>query len=162
MCMDYDQYIVKVHGSNRLTRRNRRFLRAYDPPTGQTIVVPTPDQTVSLNRGAVREMGYGSQGVQVGMPQTSVQEHDVQIRTGDDNEYLVSDPRPIPCDNEQRSSQAQQAEDVIRSPIGNNDRGPGIEGVRRSGRSNKGESAKFKDFLTGNEYEKGIRDASKD
>ena len=160
MCMDYDQYIVKVHGSNRLTRRNRRFLRAYDPPTDQTIVVPTPDQTVSLNRGAVREMGDGSQGVQVGIPQSSVQEHDIQIRTGDDNEYLVSEPRPIlPCDNEQWSS---QAEDVTRSPIGNSDRGPGIEGVRRSGRSNKGESTKFKDFLTGNEYEKGIRNASKD
>merc|ERR1712055_1237113 len=29
--MPFDQYIVKVHGSNRLTRRNRKFLRAYVP-----------------------------------------------------------------------------------------------------------------------------------
>ena len=27
---DFDQYIVKVHGSGRLTRRNRQFLRRYD------------------------------------------------------------------------------------------------------------------------------------
>ena len=29
--MPFDQYIVKVHGSNRLTRKNRKFLRAYVP-----------------------------------------------------------------------------------------------------------------------------------
>ena len=104
-------------------------------------------------------MGNGSQGVQVGMPRGSVQEHDVQIGTRNDNEYLVSEPRPIPCDDVQQSG---QAEDVTRSPIRNSDRGPGVEGVRRSGRPNKGESAKFKDFLTGDDYERSIRDASKD
>ena len=147
MCMDYDQYIVKVHGSNRLTKLNRRFLRAYDPPTGQGLVVPSPDQTVSLNKGAAGKMGDGFQSVQVGvgMPQSSGQEHDEQIRVGDDNEQ-----------------QSNHAEDIARSPIGNNNMCPGSEGVRKSGRANKGESTRFKDFLTGTEYEKGMKDASKD
>ena len=128
MCMDYDQYIVKVHGSNRLTKRNRRFLRAYDPPTGQGLVVPSPDQTVSLNKGAEGKMGDGFQSVLVGvgMPQSSGQEHDGQIREGDDNEQ-----------------QSNQAEDIARSPIGNNNMCPGVEGVRKSGRANKGESTRF-------------------
>ena len=29
--LPFDQYIVKVHGSGRLTRKNRKFLRAYIP-----------------------------------------------------------------------------------------------------------------------------------
>ena len=33
-CKPFDQYVIKVHGSNRLTLRNRRFLRSYDPPAG--------------------------------------------------------------------------------------------------------------------------------
>ena len=33
-CKPFDQYVIKVHGSNRLTLRNCRFLRSYDPPTG--------------------------------------------------------------------------------------------------------------------------------
>ena len=33
-CKPFDQYVIKVHGSNRLTLRNRRFVRSYDPPAG--------------------------------------------------------------------------------------------------------------------------------
>ena len=41
-CKPYGQYVVKVHGSNRLTLRNRRFLRSYDPPSGiDKQMVPT-------------------------------------------------------------------------------------------------------------------------
>ena len=29
--LPFDQYVVKVNGSNRLTKRNRKFLRAYIP-----------------------------------------------------------------------------------------------------------------------------------
>ena len=52
MCMDFDQYIVKVHGSNRLTQRNRRFLRAYDPPAGLQFRIPSAIPETSLNKGA--------------------------------------------------------------------------------------------------------------
>ena len=31
--LDHDQYIVKIDGSGRLTKRNRRFLRVYKPAT---------------------------------------------------------------------------------------------------------------------------------
>ena len=36
----YDQYVVKVAGSNRLTLRNRKFLRKF-PCDGNTLVTPT-------------------------------------------------------------------------------------------------------------------------
>merc|ERR1711867_46602 len=39
--LPYDQYIVKVSGSNRLTRRNRKILRAYEPAfTQKEVIVP--------------------------------------------------------------------------------------------------------------------------
>ena len=39
--LPFDQYIVKVSGLNRLTRRNRKFLRAYEPALIQKeVIVP--------------------------------------------------------------------------------------------------------------------------
>ena len=34
----FDQYIVKVNGSNHLTRRNRKFLQAYEPAVTKEII----------------------------------------------------------------------------------------------------------------------------
>ena len=38
--LDHDQYMVKVDGSGRVTRRNRRFLRAFKPATTASEVAP--------------------------------------------------------------------------------------------------------------------------
>ena len=44
--LPFDQYIVKVSGSNRLTRRNRKFLRAYEPAFKQKEVIIPVSQDV--------------------------------------------------------------------------------------------------------------------
>ena len=42
--LPYDSYLVKIHGSNKLTQRNRRFLRAFTPfkPAGNPDKITPP------------------------------------------------------------------------------------------------------------------------
>ena len=54
--LPYDSYLVKIHGSNKLTQRNRRFLRAFTPfkPAGipekvTPLPVPLPQQDSYIN-----------------------------------------------------------------------------------------------------------------
>ena len=53
-----DQYLVKVDGSGRLTRRNRRFLRVYTHPrrTMHSVAAPS-SQTTSSDQGTLRNQG---------------------------------------------------------------------------------------------------------
>ena len=141
MCMDFDQYIVKVHGSNRLTRRNRRFLRAYDPPAGLQFRIPSALPETSLNKGA-GDVGRGH--VQVDdaqrQPLGDVSAEDERdMPTAEENGPSVCDTNGDSC--------APQAEEI---------------GLRRSARSNKGKSTRLKDFVTGMEYEDAVWEASKD
>ena len=142
---DYDQYLVKIHGSNRLTLRNRRFLRAYDPPASiDERLLSSPnleDQEYPMNTGAGKQTrpvddvhfsipGHGGPEPRVvsepnvGVPSAPISEpvtHDVN---------LAVDPiRPA----SQVSSPEQEA------------------GVRRSSRANKGKTSVFKDYLTEDE-----------
>ena len=49
----YDQYIVKVDGSRRLTRRNRKYLRKFEPYKPDGMNVPQPQML--QDRVAVQE-----------------------------------------------------------------------------------------------------------
>jgi len=142
---DYDQYLVKVHGSNRLTLRNRRFLRAYDPPASiDERLLSSPNlegQEYPMNMGAGKQArpvddvhfsipGHGGPESRVtsessaGVPSAPISEH-----VTDDADPAVDPVRPA----SQVSPPRQEAE------------------VRRSSRVNKGKTNVFKDYLTGDE-----------
>ena len=39
---EHDQYLIKMHGSGRVTLRNRKFLRKIQPPTSHHLYIPAP------------------------------------------------------------------------------------------------------------------------
>ena len=174
MCMDYDQYIVKVHGSNRITRRNRKFLRAYDPSEGVQLVIPSFNSDSSLNKGAGDVV---SDSVQVEKPHhqvykdivpTDLNRHVPPVENespimGRNIPFVESERQPIGLEVDSQPHRAVQGNPVL--PDDNSDRCPPAAtniGLRRSTRANRGESSKFKDFLTGSEYEDAVKEASKD
>ena len=141
----YDQYIVKVDGSGRVTRRNRRFLRSYTPAgnTEQHVImedctesVPAPywgeksDANISYGPGSSRESqslipddGHGEHGQHLPVHEG---EHDrSESCPGPGDQMISASPEPSPS-----------------TPI-----------VRRSSRATKGQSSKYQDFVTGQEYE---------
>ena len=142
-CKPYDQYVVKVHGSNRLTLRNRRFLRSYDPPAGvdrQVVMTPHFAET-GLNRGA------GSQEQPV---------RDVQV-SGPVQEQLEGH---IDDDNRDQMSEGHENTDIVTEPyvVPLAPNRPDVQGskrsVRCSSRSNKGKTEKYGDFVTGKDIDK--------
>ena len=56
----YDQYVIKVDGSNRLTRRNRRFLRAYKPAVSYD---PVPNVAIDEDLGEAPGSDWGARDV---------------------------------------------------------------------------------------------------
>ena len=77
----HDQYTVKIDGSGRLTVRNRRFLRRFQPATMEIQPAPT-HSSESDNRHTQKEQ----------YPQVSI-ENETQVRTDDLHESRVE---PIP------------------------------------------------------------------
>ena len=142
-CKPFDQYVIKVHGSNRLTLRNRRFLRSYDPPAGldkQVVLTPHYEET-SLNKGAgSREQPVSD--VQVSLP---VQE---QLESQVDDEY-----RGQRNDEQEKTVVVTEPSDVPLVPIVPDVQRP-ERVVRCSGSSNKGRTDRYGDYITGEDIEK--------
>ena len=138
---DYDQYLVKVHGSNRLTLRNRRFLRAYDPPASiDERLLSSPnleDQEYPMNTGAGKQTRPGDD-VHFSIPSYGGQESE-----SSEGVPCVPISEPITHDDDIAADPVRPASPV--SP-------PRREAeVRRSSRVNKGKTSMFKDYLTGDE-----------
>ena len=159
-CKEFDQYIVKVHGSNRLTLRNRRFIRPYDPPAGlgKQFGFPSDLQNTDMNKGAGKQR-KSTEDVHVPVPvnetlgpqelsqrnvdprsdevssdmQDQVHYDDGQADAGTQGGQAATGPRPVTA----------QGQVGLQPPAE----------VRRSGRSNKGETSRFKDFIIGEEVE---------
>ena len=160
-CKDYDQYLVKVHGSNRLTLRNRRFLRAYDPPANinQRLVFSPglEDRAYSMNKGAGKQM-RPVEDVHFSIPNQGVSDPDIvtsrdirepsEVVPGDPSpEPIVHDAGPVGGPGEQVDRERDQPAVQVSPPRQE-------AGVRRSNRINKGETNKYKDYLMGDEVEK--------
>ena len=96
----YDQYIVKVDGSRRLTRRNRKYLRKFEPYKPDGMNAP---QTQTLQEGlpgtkprvAVREKPL-------------IQLDPIPARVGET-------PRPAPQSTHQPRSTAPVATETLRT-----------------------------------------------
>ena len=128
---------MKVHGSNRLTLRNRRFLRSYDPPAGidkQVVITPHFTET-NLNRGA-ESQEQPVRDVQVSEPAQEQLENGDQRSDEHERTVVVTEPSAVPL--------APSRPDVPESE----------RVIRCSSRSNKGKTEKYGDFVTGKDIDK--------
>ena len=160
-CKDYDQYLVKVHGSNRLTLRNRRFLRAYDPPANinkHFIFSPShEDQEYSMNKGAGNQ-SRPADDVHFSIPSDSTERDRDRVlprETSESNVTAPSAPNPEPTIHVDKPAvEPVRPVTVEHDPpavrVGSSP--PRQEaGIRRSSRATKGKTSMYKDYLTGNE-----------
>ena len=140
--------MVKVDGSGRLTRRNRRFLRSYKPAAYSykpVIVVEEDGEHVSAP-------DWGARGTVGGDTPEDISSRPVVVREE------RSPSVPVRGD---RSDNVYTPEPTIDLPMRNvlpelDISGPVIRDqpeIRRSARSTKGQSSRFADYVTGQEYE---------
>ena len=153
-CEGFDQYIVVVDGSRRLTRRNRKFLRRFEPfdPTGRAHrgnVKDTPRDAnnserklTSDNLDRSKVNGNPSQ-VTIGSP--GVQERNNHSPSSP----LVQTEERMEPPQVDRSCQRETIEpEVIEMPATERMENPVLISPRRSNRSNKGQTSRFRDYET--------------
>ena len=153
-CEGFDQYIVVVDGSRRLTRRNRKFLRRFEPfdPTGRAHrgnVTDTPRDANNSERKLTgdnldRSKGNGNPSqVTIGSP--GVQE---RIDHSPSSPLVQTEERMEPPQVD-RSCQRETIEpEVIEMPATERMENPVLISPRRSNRSNKGQTSRFRDYET--------------
>ena len=135
--------MIKIDGSNRLTRRNRRFLRAYKPAVSYD---PVPN--IAMDEDEVPEPDWGARGIgnrsKPGEPLSSgPDEHVVPPGT-------VADSTPL-VENSSRRLQDDAGGTMPCTPV----RSPGPIApvlksvIRKSERANRGKTSRFEDFITG-------------
>ena len=133
----YDQYVIRVDGSNRLTRRNRRFLRAYKPAVSYD---PLPNVTV--DEDVLPEPDWGARGVNSGSKplSSSPGEHIVPPGVEDDGFPLMED-----------SGRSLQEDSVPSNPVASPRPNKSVPraAVRKSERASRGKTSRFDDFITG-------------
>ena len=148
----YDQYIVRVDGSGRVTRRNRRFLRSYTPAVNNdrlgtkeddTEPVPAPhwgarsDVSESIPANVLSGPARSGEFLDP-VPDDGLGGHDHNLpgQVGDEVDRDTSQPDPTAL---MMNFSPEPARDI---PV-----------LRRSIRATKGQSSKYQGFLTGQEYD---------
>ena len=147
--LPFDQYVVKVSGSNCLNRRNRKFLQDYKPAITQKEIIVPVSQDVEPEFEL--ESAWGAKGhvTSSADPNTSL---------GDGQTIAAPGSQDIPSPVVMGDSHGTEMD----SSLG----GRGIDtgqldmscqeqsvGLRRSVRANKGKTSQFKDCITGSELE---------
>ena len=126
-----------MDGSNRLTRRNRRFLRAYKPAVSYD---PLPNVTV--DEDVLPEPDWGARGVNSGSKplSSSPGEHIVPPGVEDDGFPLMED-----------SGRSLQEDSVPSNPVASPRPNKSVPraAVRKSERASRGKTSRFDDFITG-------------
>ena len=156
-CKEFDQYIVKVHGSNRLTLRNRRFLRPYDPSAslGKQVIFPPHFQNTDMNKGAGKQK-KSTEDVHVPLPAQEPQEV-VPRAVNPESDEVGSDVQDQVLQGDRQADAGVRDGPLVAGPMPaavQGQVGPQPQAmVRRSSRSNKGETSRFKDFITGGDIE---------
>ena len=151
----YDQYVVKIDGSNRLTRRNRRFLRAYKPAVSYD---PVPHVAIDEDIGEAPGSDWGARDVvtrsQASGPLSSAPgESVVPPMIVDDDSALLEDS------NSGSRDVVDEAEPSVDVPVVSPRRTVPVSEtiVRKSGRANKGKTLRFEDYIVGQELD-GVGD----
>ena len=151
----YDQYVVKIDGSNRLTRRNRRFLRAYKPAVSYD---PVPHVAIGEDIGEAPGSDWGARGVvtrsQASGPLSSAPgESVVPPMIVDDDSALLEDS------NSGSRDVVDEAEPSVDVPVVSPRRTVPVSEtiVRKSGRANKGKTLRYEDYVVGQELD-GVGD----
>ena len=133
--LPYDQYIVKVSGSNRLTRRNRRFLRAYTPAATQERMIVPVEQRDEKDKDA--ESAWGAR-------DHVLPSSDSTSPTDSSQMLPLTSQEPILSKSQDHSKASVQ-------PLASS-QSQGVS-LRRSSRSTKGKTTRFDDCITGEEME---------
>ena len=153
-CEGFDQYIVVVDGSRRLTRRNRKFLRRFEPfdPTGRAhreTVKETPRKANNLERKLTDEnldrSNINGNPFQVATGPPGVQE---RIDQSPSRALVQSEARIDPLPVDRSSSRDTTEPETMEIPVTERLENPVIPSPRRSNRSNKGQTSRFKDYET--------------
>ena len=110
--LPYDQYSVRVDGSGRLTRRNRRFLKAYKP--AQLTVSPRQQSTHYV---PLQDIGVGARNSIVMPPSGMVDE--VPFDGSSTHDMVMEPDRPVRGDNSSmvNSEQSVSMENILRETI---------------------------------------------
>lgn len=147
--LPFDQYIVKVSGSNRLTRRNRRFLRAYVPALEQEESRVPHRQDMEMEceldsawgaRGQSADSNTGPGGALTDVvPGT-------QDTTSLDGKGDSHDSHGVDLD----SSLGGRGLETVQSDTSSQSQNVGL---RRSTQASKGKTSQYKDCITGSELD---------
>ena len=142
--LPFDQYIVKVHGSGRLTRRNRKLLRAYVPAFEEEELRFPYSQDTDVDRGV--DSAWGAR--------------DHMNQSADSNAGQGGGPIDSGSGTQDTTSPDDQDDSHgadLESSLGERDRGidqsdtpKNLANVdlRRSTRAGKGKTSRFKDYAT--------------
>ena len=133
--LPFDKCSVKLSGSNRLMRRNRRFLRAYTPAATQERMIVPVEQRDEKDRDI--ESAWGTR--------DHVLPSSDSISPTDSSQMLpATDREPIFTKSQDHSQPS------VQPTIPSQTQGVGL---RRSSRSTKGKTTRFDDCVTGEELE---------
>ena len=153
-CEGFDQYMVIVDGSRRLTRRNRKFLRRFEPydPTGRAYsgnVKETTNQSNNKGQNLI-DNDLDRSRIDINPSQVITNYPGVQerINSSPSRALVQREARmePVPVD---RSSPRETVEpEAIEMPVTERMEDTVMNSPRRSSRSNKGQTSRFKDYET--------------
>ena len=154
-CEGFDQYVVIVDGSRRLTRRNRKFLRRFEPfdPTGLSHRRKDKEESRQAEniRQDLTENVSSEYRTRENPPQVLPTYSRVQDRTdlSPSRALAETEAREEWMPSSDRSSFRESIEPEIReAPNTECSQSPVESPLRRSNRSNKGQTNKFKDYET--------------
>ena len=150
-CEGFDQYVVIVDGSRRLTRRNRKFLRRFEPfdPTGLSHKRKDKEES--------RQADNARQNVTEKVSRENlVRENPTEVLPTYSRDRTDQSPTRILPETESRellpgqdrSSFWESIEPEIREVPNTESTSPVVSPPRRSTRSNKGQTSRFKDYET--------------
>ena len=159
----HDQYVIKIDGSNHLTRRNRRFLRAYKPAVSYDPVCPVASHEDDLPGPDWGARGVTDHNRSGGTLSSAPGENYLQSQGGIDRDVHGTNLSSVPEENSEHpvseGTNWPVTRDIMSKTLPSRVGGPALGSptvpatVRRSARSTKGRSSRLQDYITGQELE---------
>ena len=145
-CEGFDQYIVIIDGSRRLTRRNRKFLRRFEPFDPSGVSHRGKDQVVVSRKTDNTGQRLTEENPSRVLPVYPRVEE--TIDRSPSRALVRTETREETMPEIDRSSFGESIEPEIREVPVTESTGPVVSPPRRSTRSNKGQTNRFKDYET--------------
>ena len=145
-CEGFDQYIVIIDGSRRLTRRNRKFLRRFEPFDPSGVSHRGKDQVVVSRKTDNTGQRLTEENPSRVLPVYPRVEE--TIDRSPSRALVRTETREETLPEIDRSSFGESIEPEVREVPVTESTGPVVSPPRRSTRSNKGQTNRFKDYET--------------